>query len=77
MVESTRRTAELGDATWRQLLDRHDELLRREVERAGGRVVQFVGDGMLAVFAGPARAIACAEALVAGVDGLACGNALG
>jgi class 3 adenylate cyclase len=68
IVESTRRAAELGDATWRQLLDRHDELVRHEVERAGGRVVNFVGDGMLAVFAGPARAITCAESLVAGVD---------
>ena len=70
IVDSTRRAAELGDATWRQLLDRHDDLIRGEVERAGGRVVQFLGDGMLAVFAGPARAIACAEALVAGADEL-------
>src|SRR5262249_9099753 len=70
IVQSTRRAAELGDATWRQLLDRHDDLVHREVEQAGGRVVKFVGDGMLAVFAGPARAIACAEALVAGLDEL-------
>jgi class 3 adenylate cyclase len=70
IVDSTRRAAELGDATWRQLLDRHDATARREVEAAGGRVVQFVGDGMLAVFSGPARAIACAEALLAAAGDL-------
>jgi class 3 adenylate cyclase len=70
IVDSTRRAAEVGDATWRQLLDRHDALVRFEVEQAGGRVVNFAGDGMLAVFSGPARAIACAEALVTGVEEL-------
>jgi class 3 adenylate cyclase len=70
IVNSTRQAAALGDTTWRQLLDRHDELVREEVERADGRVVQFVGDGSLAVFAGPARAIACAETLVAGIEEL-------
>jgi class 3 adenylate cyclase len=65
IVDSTRRAAELGDTGWRTLLERHDELLRRGVESAGGRVVKSLGDGALATFPGPARAIGCAQALIA------------
>jgi class 3 adenylate cyclase len=64
IVESTLRAAELGDANWRRLLEQHDELARREVEATGGRIVKSLGDGMLAAFTGPARAISCAQALV-------------
>jgi class 3 adenylate cyclase len=67
---STRRAAEVGDATWRRLLEQHDELVRSEVFRAGGRLVKPLGDGTLAVFAGPARAISCAQTLVDGVADL-------
>jgi class 3 adenylate cyclase len=67
---STRRAAEVGDATWRRLLEQHDELVRSEVERAGGRLVKSLGDGSLAVFAGPARAISCAQTLIGGVADL-------
>ena len=49
------------------MLEQHDELVREQVAEAGGRVVKSLGDGVLAVFAGPARAIACAQALVSGV----------
>ena len=67
IVDSTRQAAEVGDAAWRRLLEQHDELVREEVAKAGGRVVKSLGDGVLAVFAGPARAIACAQALMSGV----------
>jgi class 3 adenylate cyclase len=67
IVDSTRHAAELGDAAWRRLLDQHDELVRKQVAKAGGRVVKSLGDGILAVFTGPARAITCAQALVGGV----------
>lgn len=70
IADSTRRAAEAGDATWRRLLVQHGELARLEVDRAAGRVVKSLGDGVLAAFAGPARAIACAQALVAGVADL-------
>lgn len=63
VVDSTARAAELGDRRWRELLDRHDAIVRREVGRAGGTVVQFVGDGSLSTFDGPGRAIDCAYAL--------------
>jgi class 3 adenylate cyclase len=62
IVDSTRRAADLGDAAWRALLDAHDDALRREIARAHGRVVHGTGDGMLATFDSPARAIRCAHA---------------
>jgi class 3 adenylate cyclase len=68
MVDSTRLAAEAGDRRWRELLDAHDEISAREVERFRGRRVKTTGDGMLAVFDGPARGVRCAEAVV---DGLA------
>jgi class 3 adenylate cyclase len=60
IVDSTRRAAELGDKGWRQLLERHDQLMRRELERHRGREVKTIGDGFLATFDGPARGIRCA-----------------
>jgi pimeloyl-ACP methyl ester carboxylesterase len=61
---STERAAALGDAAWRSLVDRHDELVRSQLGRFGGREVKHTGDGFLASFAGPARAIHCAQAIV-------------
>jgi class 3 adenylate cyclase len=61
VVASTERAAEAGDRRWRELLDAHDEIGAREVERFRGRRVKTLGDGMLAVFDGPARAVRCAE----------------
>jgi class 3 adenylate cyclase/predicted alpha/beta hydrolase len=63
IVGSTKQAAELGDRAWREILERHDELLRRTVGERGGRVVKHMGDGALSAFDGPAKAIRCAEAL--------------
>jgi pimeloyl-ACP methyl ester carboxylesterase/class 3 adenylate cyclase len=63
IVGSTERAAALGDARWRELLGRHDELMRAELERHRGREVKTMGDGFLATFDGPARGIRCARAI--------------
>ncbi len=63
IVGSTERAAALGDARWRELLGRHDELIRAELERHRGREVKTMGDGFLATFDGPARGIRCARAI--------------
>jgi class 3 adenylate cyclase len=60
IVDSTRQAAALGDRRWRDLLGRHDTLMRRQLERHRGREVKTLGDGFLATFDGPARAIRCA-----------------
>jgi class 3 adenylate cyclase len=63
IVDSTRRAADLGDAGWRQLLERHDALVRAQLARFRGREVKQTGDGFVASFDGPARAIRCAQAI--------------
>jgi class 3 adenylate cyclase len=63
IVDSTRTASELGDQRWRETLDRHDRAVREALARAGGREVKSTGDGFLATFDGPARAIRCAEAI--------------
>jgi pimeloyl-ACP methyl ester carboxylesterase/class 3 adenylate cyclase len=63
IVSSTERAAELGDNTWRRLLERHDALVEQHVAENGGRVVKHLGDGALSSFDGPARAIRCAQDL--------------
>ena len=63
IVGSTERAAELGDRRWRELLDRHDELAGRAVTQFGGRLVKSTGDGILATFDGPARAVRAAASL--------------
>ncbi len=70
LVGSTVRAAELGDRRWRELLETHHAAVRRELERFGGREVDTAGDGFLAAFDGPARAIRCASAVVDSVTGL-------
>jgi class 3 adenylate cyclase len=77
IVRSTERAAELGDARWRALLQRHDDLLAREVGRHRGRVVKSLGDGALAVFDGPSRALGCALAIRDGLLGLGLGTRAG
>ena len=67
LVDSTRRAAEAGDRGWRELIERHDELTRRQLERFRGQEVKTLGDGFLATFDGPARAIECACAIRDGV----------
>jgi class 3 adenylate cyclase len=64
IVDSTRRAAELGDRTWRQLLDRHAELARAEVDRWHGLFVKETGDGILATFDTPTRALRCAFSML-------------
>jgi class 3 adenylate cyclase len=63
IVDSTARAAELGDSGWHRLLDDHDRIAREEVERERGRLVKGLGDGVLATFDGPARAIKAARAM--------------
>ncbi len=63
IVGSTERAAQLGDARWRALLERHDELTRRHVGEFGGTAVKSTGDGQLATFGGPAAAVRCTEAV--------------
>lgn len=70
IVSSTERAAELGDARWRALLERHHELIRDQLASFEGKEVKTVGDGFLATFDGPARAIRCAEAIQNAVSGL-------
>jgi class 3 adenylate cyclase/esterase/lipase len=64
IVDSTAKAAELGDRRWREVLDAHDTVVRRELVRAGGREVKTTGDGFLAVFDAPARAVRSAQAMV-------------
>jgi class 3 adenylate cyclase len=63
IVGSTERAAELGDSGWRALLERHDALVREQVVLYRGRFVKSLGDGMLATFDGPSRAISSAIAI--------------
>jgi class 3 adenylate cyclase len=70
VVGSTERAVELGDDRWRQLLRSHDAQVRRQLERFQGREVNTMGDGFLATFDGPARAIRCATAIRDAVRGL-------
>jgi class 3 adenylate cyclase len=67
IVQSTRTASELGDRRWRELLDTHDAAVRRQLDRFRGRAVSTTGDGFLATFDGPARAIRCAAAIADGV----------
>ena len=70
IVGSTETAAALGDDTWRRTLDRHDEIVRRYVERYQGREIKSTGDGFLAAFDGPARAVRCAQAIADAVTAL-------
>jgi class 3 adenylate cyclase/dihydrofolate reductase len=63
IVDSTARAAELGDRQWRQLLERHDRVSRVEVARWHGKLVKTTGDGFLATFDAPTRALRCAFGL--------------
>lgn len=61
IVGSTQLAATLGDRRWRALLESHEHVTRREVEAARGRLVKFTGDGLMATFDGPARAVNCMQ----------------
>jgi class 3 adenylate cyclase len=70
IVGSTSRAAQLGDRGWRELIERHDQLVRRQIDRFRGRPVKTMGDGFLATFDGPARAIRCARSIASEVRDL-------
>ncbi len=70
IVGSTERAAELGDARWRDLLSAHQEAVRRELGRFRGHEVKTLGDGYLATFDGPARAVRCGWAVTEAARGL-------
>jgi class 3 adenylate cyclase len=63
IVGSTKRAAELGDQEWRELLEHHDRVVREELSRFGGRPLKSLGDGFLAAFDCPTRAIRCTLAI--------------
>ena len=70
IVGSTERLAEVGDATWRSIIARHDERAQIEIERHRGRFVVSTGDGVFATFDGPARAVRCAMAIMGSIEDL-------
>lgn len=70
IVDSTRHLADLGDRRWRDLLDAHDSIVHREVKQFRGKVIENTGDGFLATFDGPARAIRCAHTIRDGMQRL-------
>jgi class 3 adenylate cyclase len=63
IVDSTSQLRQLGDAAWREVLLEHNQRTRLELNRFRGREIQTTGDGFLAAFDGPARAVRCAEAM--------------
>jgi class 3 adenylate cyclase/pimeloyl-ACP methyl ester carboxylesterase len=70
IVGSTERASEVGDRRWRELLDAHERLTRTELDRHQGQEVKTTGDGVLATFDGPARAIRCATSLASATEDL-------
>lgn len=70
IVDSTAQMAKLGDAGWRELLERHHALIRAELARGRGTEVDTAGDGFFAAFDGPARAVRCAKSIVDAVHAI-------
>ena len=70
IVGSTDHAARLGDRAWHGLLDRHNSIVRERLDRFRGREVKTVGDGFVATFDGPARAVRCAQQIVEEVESL-------
>src|SRR5262249_25497749 len=70
IVESTKRAAQLGDRQWRTLVDDHDRMVREQLTRFRGCAIKTLGDGFLATFDGPARAVRCASSIVESVYSL-------
>jgi len=64
IVDSTARSAEVGDTAWRDMLDRHDRIAWQAVDRHAGKLVKNTGDGLLMTFAAPSEGMACAKELV-------------
>jgi class 3 adenylate cyclase len=72
LVGSTGQAVEMGDRRWRELLEVHNNAASRQIERHRGRLVKRTGDGVLAIFDGPGRAVRCAQAILADVEQLGC-----
>lgn len=70
IVDSTQHLSQLGDRQWQELMDAHDAIVHREVKKFQGKVIKNTGDGFLAIFDGPARAIRCACAIKEAVRSL-------
>ncbi len=70
IIESTQTAARVGDERWRDLVERHNAVVRRQLERFGGREIDTAGDGFLASFDGPATGIRCARAIAESVTAL-------
>ena len=70
IVDSTAQAAVVGDAAWRDVRARHDQIVRSQIARYRGTEIKTMGDGFLAIFDGPARGVRCAEALVAAMQPL-------
>lgn len=70
IVDSTRHVAQLGDHRWRELLDEHDAVVRAALGRFDGQEIKTTGDGFLAAFDGPGRAIRCAQSITEAAAGL-------
>jgi len=70
IVDSTATASRLGDRAWRQVLNEHNGICRRAIERFHGRLIKSTGDGVLATFDGPARAVRCATAIGGSLRGL-------
>ncbi len=70
IVDATKRAAQIGDRAWKELLGDHHFLVRQQLERHRGREIDTAGDGFLAVFDGPARAVRCARAISEAVKSL-------
>ena len=70
IVDSTSRAADMGDSRWKELVAAHDDLARGAIEDHRGRYVKHTGDGLIATFDGPARAVRCAGAIRHAVDPL-------
>lgn len=70
IVDSTVRAAELGDRSWKDTMQAHDDAVRRALELFRGREIRWTGDGFLAVFDGPARAVRCADTIRSSVRDL-------
>jgi class 3 adenylate cyclase/predicted alpha/beta hydrolase len=70
IVKSTEQLARVGDKAWTERLDQHDAILHRQIERFRGRALKHTGDGFLATFDGPTRAVQCAQAIQAAARGI-------
>ena len=70
IVGSTELSASMGDTPWRDILDEHNKIVREQLDRFRGREIKTTGDGFLAIFDGPARAIRCGEAISDAVHAL-------